>query len=177
MVKAVFFDKDGVLCPMITPNDGRPSHGAWNMKEVEFMDGSKSVVRQIQDMGYLTFMITNQPDPEVSPEFLREMMNLCKTYFCFDDVRAATTRGAPDYKPNNSSVLFLAHLYSIELSQSFFVGDRWRDIVCGDRSGMKTVLLQNDPLDQYNSPQEYAHIKPDYTIHNLNELCNIIGEN
>jgi len=168
MVKAVFFDKDGVLSPMVG------SHGAWNMKEVVFFDGAKQAIRQIQDLGYKTFMVTNQPDPEVTDEFHDEMMRLYKTYFGFDDVLSARTRQSNYYKPSTGMVDFFVETYKIDKSESFFIGDRWRDVVCGYNAGMKTIWVKDGIFDEYECPEEYKHIQPDYEAENVYRACSLI---
>jgi len=168
MVKAVFFDKDGVLSPMIG------NHGAWNMKEVLFFDGAKQAIRQIQDLGYKTFMVTNQPDPEVTDAFHFDMMQLYKTYFGFDDVISARVRNSNYYKPSTGMVDFFVETYKIDRSKSFFIGDRWRDVVCGYNAGVKTIWVKDGLFDEYECPKEYNHIKPDYEAENVYRACSLI---
>jgi D-glycero-D-manno-heptose 1,7-bisphosphate phosphatase len=168
MVKSVFFDKDGVLSPMVG------NHGAWNMKEVIFFDGAKQAIRQIQDLGYKTFMVTNQPDPELTDEFHDDMMRLYMMYFGFNDVISARVRGSNNYKPNTGMVNHLCSLHDVDLSKSYFVGDRWRDIVCGHNSGMKTIWVKDNIFDEYECPEEYKHIKPDYEAENVYRACSLI---
>lgn len=172
MVKypAVFFDKDGVLSPMV----GDPQHGAWNMSEIEFADHSKKAVRMVQKLGFKTFMVTNQPDPEVTDEFLQKMMRLYMDYFGFDDVMHARTRNSNYYKPNTGMVDYLAKLHDVDLSQSYFIGDRWRDVVCGHNAGMKTIWVNENIFDSYETPEEYKHIKPDYEQRNVYSACHLI---
>lgn len=170
MVKAVFFDKDGVLSPML----GNPPHGAWNMREIIFFDGAKQAIQQVQDLGYKTFMVTNQPDQEVTDDFLRRMMLLYVDYFGFDDALYARTRGSNYYKPNTGMIEHLQKLHNIDLSRSYFVGDRWRDIVCGHNAGVKTIWVKDGLFDEYECPKEYEHIKPDYEAENVYRACSLI---
>lgn len=169
---AVFFDKDGVLSPMI----GNPPHGAWNMREVVFVDGSKYVVRDIQDLGYKTFMVTNQPDKECSDSFLDAMMIMFMDYYGFDDAMFARERNSNYYKPNTGMVNTLVALHDVDVKNSYFVGDRWRDIVCGHNSGMKTIWLKKNESDKYEdeTPEEHKNIKPNFECVSLSEVYNII---
>jgi len=170
MVKSVFFDKDGVLSPMV----GTPPHGAWNMKDIIFFNNSKQAILLIQDLGYKTFMVTNQPDPEVTDEFHDEMMKLYMTYFCFDDVISSRIRGSNSYKPNTGMIDYLRSIHNVDISKSFFVGDRWRDVVCGHNAGLKTIWIKNGIFDEYECPKEYENIKPDYEAENVFEACSLI---
>jgi glycosyltransferase involved in cell wall biosynthesis len=54
--KAVFFDRDGTLNHLV---DNR---APWTFGEFKFIDGATEAVRLVKDLGYLTFVVTNQPD-------------------------------------------------------------------------------------------------------------------
>jgi D-glycero-D-manno-heptose 1,7-bisphosphate phosphatase len=47
----------------------------------------------------------------------------------------------PRRKPNPGLLLEAAETYGIDLSASFMVGDRWRDVEAGRRAGCRTVFL------------------------------------
>ena len=46
--------------------------------------------------------------------------------------------------------------YNINLKKSYFIGDRWRDVDAGNKSGCKTIFINRN----YN---EYLKSKPNYT--------------
>lgn len=171
VTKAVFFDKDGVLSPMVN------GHGAWNMREVFFTEHSKETVLDIQDLGFMTFMITNQPDPECDEDFIEDMMKLFMHYYGFDDAMYARIRGSNYYKPNTGMVDVLIKLHNIDVSKSYFVGDRWRDVVCGHNAGMKTIWLKPNMFNNYEdeTPEEYKHIKPTFDCYNISQVYDIIA--
>jgi D-glycero-D-manno-heptose 1,7-bisphosphate phosphatase len=50
-----------------------------------------------------------------------------------------------------------AEALCIDLTQSFLVGDRWRDVDCGHRAGCWTVLIDR------NYSEELRH-SPDWTV-------------
>ena len=119
-------------------------------------------------------MVTNQPDPEVTDAFHFDMMQLYKTYFGFDDVISARVRNSNYYKPNTGMVDFFVETYKIDRSKSFFIGDRWRDVVCGYNAGVKTIWVKDGLFDEYECPKEYNHIKPDYEAENVYRACSLI---
>ena len=47
-------------------------------------------------------------------------------------------------KPKPGMLLEAANEWSIDLTQSFMVGDRWRDIEAGNAAGCKTILIKAD---------------------------------
>lgn len=50
-------------------------------------------------------------------------------------------------KPLPGSLLRAAKEYQIDLSKSFMVGDRWRDIQAGSSAGCKTFFINNRYLE------------------------------
>jgi D-glycero-D-manno-heptose 1,7-bisphosphate phosphatase len=55
----------------------------------------------------------------------------------------------------------------INLSGSFMVGDRWRDIGCGQAAGCTTILVDYD----YDEPLRQ---RPDYRVKSLREAADLI---
>jgi histidinol-phosphate phosphatase family protein len=45
-------------------------------------------------------------------------------------------------KPGVALVMQAAEEFAIDLQKSYFVGDAWSDIACGNRAGTKTVLVR-----------------------------------
>jgi phosphoglycolate phosphatase-like HAD superfamily hydrolase len=76
------------------------------------------------------------------------------------------------YKPNNMMIESLIYKYDINRNKSFLIGDTWKDIVCGNKSGLSTIFVGNN----YKSPPEYTKIKPKYIVHDIINATNIIRE-
>ena len=55
---------------------------------------------------------------------------------------------------------------SIDVRNSFLIGDSWKDILAGSEAGCKTVLLSC----QYN-----REVEADFRIQNLKELVDIVS--
>jgi len=64
-------------------------------------------------------------------------------------------------------LLKAAHESQIDLSKSFMVGDRWRDIDCGHAAGCKTIFIDR-------GYDEELREKPDFFAKNLAEAAKII---
>jgi phosphoglycolate phosphatase-like HAD superfamily hydrolase len=43
------------------------------------------------------------------------------------------------------------------------IGDTWKDIVAGNKSQLKTILIGND----YEYPYQYKDIKPDFIVNDI----------
>jgi D-glycero-D-manno-heptose 1,7-bisphosphate phosphatase len=142
MVKAVFFDKDGVLNKLVS----RPTKmtSPWTLEELEFTDKSKEAVRMVQRFGWKTFMITNQPDfgdGSAKPKDLKKILQINKDYFGLDDYNFCLTRDSDNYKPKIGMLTELANKHGIELSKSIMIGDTWRDMALAYNSGMKSYYI------------------------------------
>ena len=73
----------------------------------------------------------------------------------------ATT--APRRKPNPGLLLEAAQTYGIDLSASFMIGDRWRDVEAGRRAGCQTVFIDLGYSEQRPDPE------PDYVALDLSD--------
>lgn len=172
--KAVFFDRDGVINELIKRDDGKRT-APWSVDEFRFLPNIQKAVRLIRDEGFLTFVVTNQPD--VNDGFLPEkdldMMNrMIKKWLGVNGILCAMNRQSDYYKPNNLMVEELIIEYGIDRESSYMIGDSWKDIVCGHKSGLITIFIGK----KYKTPDEYAHIQPYISFSNVYEACKSIKE-
>jgi D-glycero-D-manno-heptose 1,7-bisphosphate phosphatase len=70
-------------------------------------------------------------------------------------------------KPEPGMLLDAAKALGIDLRGSWMVGDRWRDVDCGKRAGVKTVFIDF-------SYDEVLHAKPDFTVSSFKEAVSTI---
>ena len=54
-------------------------------------------------------------------------------------------------------LLDAAAALDLDLSRSWMVGDRWRDVECGRRAGVRTVLIDFGYAEELPAP-------PDFTV-------------
>lgn len=143
--RAVFLDRDGVLNAAVVRN-GKPYPPA-TAAELQIPDGTAEALARLKEQEYLLLVVTNQPDVargsqkrEVVEEInrrLRDALPLDDIFTCFhDDDDACDCR-----KPKPGLMTRAAAQYGIDLSRSFLVGDRWRDIDAGAGAGCKTVWI------------------------------------
>ena len=171
MNRAVFLDRDGVInrAPVRL---GKP-YPPGSLEELEILPGVVEALEQLQRASFLLIVVTNQPDVargtqtrevvEAMHAFLQATLPITETMTCYEDGERC-----PDRKPNPGMLLKAAALYDIDLSSSFMVGDRWRDVEAGRRAGCQTVFLDY----QYQEP------RPDpaatFTCANLRSAANWI---
>jgi D-glycero-D-manno-heptose 1,7-bisphosphate phosphatase len=70
-------------------------------------------------------------------------------------------------KPRPGMLLDASEALHLDLARSWMVGDRWKDIDCGQRAGVKTIFLDY-------SYEEKLREAPDFRSHSLREATDII---
>jgi len=142
---AVFLDRDGVINRPII-RQGRP-YPPGSLDELDVYPEAAPSLRRLQAAGFTLVVVTNQPDvargkqrKDVVHEINRELCRqvpVAAVYVCFhDDVDGCRCR-----KPAAGLLFDAAHDLELDLSRSFMVGDRWRDVEAGRRAGCRTVHI------------------------------------
>lgn len=143
--KAIFLDRDGVLNEAIVKN-GKPYPPA-TLMEVVIPEGVQTALNALKSEGFLLIGATNQPDVargktnretvEAINDYLSQQLPLDNILVCYhDDADQCECR-----KPSPGLLTQAAAQYEIDLSRSFMIGDRWKDIEAGRKAGCKTVWL------------------------------------
>ena len=178
MKPAVFLDRDGVL----TEEKGF-LHNADEMVVCGF---AKDCIEKLHKAGYLAIVITNQS-------------GVARGYFTEDELRKMNTRlmeatgvdavyycpHHPDgkieqyrkvcscRKPETGLIDRACKDFEIDLSRSFFIGDRECDIKTGQNAGIKTILVRTG----YGLEEEKKDLYSDYIADDLRDAVNkIIGD-
>jgi D-sedoheptulose 7-phosphate isomerase len=169
---AVFLDRDGVINSAIV-RDGKPSPPS-GLKELELLPEVASSMHDLKARGFALFVITNQPDVsrgtqtrdavEAIHRALFSSLPIDDIFVCYhDDADHCACR-----KPNPGMLFEAQRKHNIDLSRSFMVGDRWRDIDAGHAAGCKTVLI-----DYGYRERRPAH-SPEATVRSLREAADWI---
>ncbi|MEM4216722.1 MAG: HAD family hydrolase [Candidatus Methanomethylicaceae archaeon] len=164
MRAAVFLDRDGVLIRAIVC-DGKPCPPS-SLTELEILPGVPEACNMLHQAGFLLIVVSNQPDVargtqqrevvEAINHVLRSQLPLDDILVCYhDDGDHCLCR-----KPEPGLLLQAAQDWDIDLTASFMVGDRWRDIEAGRRAGCRTIFIDRD----------YAEKKPDCPDHRVTSL-------
>jgi len=171
MVKAVFLDRDGVLNDALV-RDGKP-FSPMSIAEVTVPPDVPDAVALLRRNGFRLIMVTNQPNIARGTQsresvyainrHLQERLGLDAAEVCgHDDVDNCDCR-----KPKPGMLLRAAKRDRIALTESFMVGDRWRDIEAGRRAGCRTIMIGHGYGEEIKSP-------PDVTVAGLGEAANWI---
>lgn len=145
---AVFLDRDGVINAAVV-RDGKPYPPA-SVDVMEILPGVPEALQRLRDAGYVLVVVTNQPDvargktPRATIDAihakLRAELQLDAIYACFhDDAERCHCR-----KPAPGMLLDAARDLDLDVSQSFMVGDRWRDTDAGIAAGCRAVFINRN---------------------------------
>jgi len=145
---AVFLDRDGTLMEEV--------HYCADPALVRIFPGAAEAMLKLKACGFLLVIVTNQSGIgrglltkaqylAVQAELMRQLDETAKcrslisaAYFCPDAPPPVSSRR----KPEPGMVLEAVRDLDIDLSRSWFVGDRSVDIECGQRAGTRTILVQ-----------------------------------
>jgi D-glycero-D-manno-heptose 1,7-bisphosphate phosphatase len=169
---AVFLDRDGVINRAVI-RDGKPYPPA-RQEDVEILPGAVSSIQQLAKRGYVLIGITNQPDVargtqsrevvESINAMILSRLPLREIFVCYhDNIDNCDCR-----KPKPGLILRATKKYGLDLSQSWMVGDRWKDIAAGQSAGLKTIFVD------YHYAETYEGIPADYIVKDSLFLSDII---
>jgi len=187
MRKAIFLDRDGVINELIlnpVTNEYEPPH---KVEDVRIYPYTAECLRELQYAGYDLFLVSNQPDyakGKVSLEslmmihnklisiFTAERITFRDFYYCYHHPNGIVKEYSfvCECRKPEPYFLFKAEKdYSINLAESWMIGDRDADILCGQAAGVKTILI-NEP----NSAMHRGDSLPDFIVNNLFEATKLI---
>lgn len=143
--KAVFLDRDGVLT-VPEFRDGR-SYAPRTLEAFRVYDDAATAVRTLRDAGFLTVVVTNQPDVgaghvprsvvDAMHDRLRKAVAVDDIEVCCDTRAAATDRR----KPGAGMLRDAAARWNIDLAASYMVGDRASDVEAGRAAGCTSLFV------------------------------------
>ena len=171
MNKAVFLDRDGVINASVV-RGGRP-YPPDSLNDLIVLSGVKETLFNLHCAGFLIIVVTNQPDVATGKQkrevveaihgFLMDNLSIddIKTCFCIEG------KGCECYKPKPKMILDATKERNIDISRSFMIGDRWRDIGAGQAAGCKTFFID------YGYDERQPE-RPDFVVGSLFEAGQII---
>ena len=144
LTPAVFLDRDGTIMHDVAYCS--------DPAKVRVFEDAPEALRRLKSAGFKIFVITNQSgigrgyfDEKDYHAVARETEHqigpglIDATYFCPDAPDAASARR----KPAPGMVLEAEREHRLDLSRSFFVGDKKIDAECGRNAGVRTILVES----------------------------------
>jgi D-glycero-D-manno-heptose 1,7-bisphosphate phosphatase len=179
--RAVFLDRDDTLMVNV-PYLGDPAR-------VEIFPEAAAALYALRKANFLLFVVSNQSGVgrglitrdqviAVNAELKRQLDGdyihaFYNSYSTPDDPYAT------DRKPSPEILLEAAKIHDLDLTASFFLGDRLSDIECGLNAGCRTVLLTHANSSRRATPDSddaVALTKAHYIAETLMDAANWILE-
>jgi D-glycero-D-manno-heptose 1,7-bisphosphate phosphatase len=169
---AVFLDRDGIINRAMV-RDGKPYPPA-QLDDFEILPASVTSLSRLADSGYVLIGVTNQPDVargtqsrEIVESFnalIQSRLPVREIFVCYHD----NTDHCNCRKPKPGLILQATDKYGLDLSSSWMVGDRWKDIAAGQAVGLKTIFVD------YHYAEAYEGAPADFTVEDTLYLADII---
>ena len=179
--RAVFLDKDGTLIEdvpyNVDPNRIQLTQGALEGLHLLYTSGHQLIVITNQSgvaRGYFSESALVAVEERIRQMLLEVGVQLAGFYYCPhhpNGVVADYAIACSCRKPEPGLLIRAAADYSIDLAQSWFIGDILNDVEAGCRVGCKTILINNGNETEWQlSPQRL----PDYIVADLAEAAQVI---
>ena len=150
MNKAVFLDRDGVLNKEL-------GDYVCHFEDFKVLEHNFTALKELQDRGYLLIVITNQGGLAkgwYSANVLDQMHTQLITTYAEQGVLISEVyycNHHPEYngkclcrKPGSLMLEKALARFGIDASQSYFIGDRERDVIAGQAAGVTGILIDSD---------------------------------
>jgi D-glycero-D-manno-heptose 1,7-bisphosphate phosphatase len=146
MRRAVFLDRDGVVNAAIV-RDGLP-YSPRSLEEFTLLPDVPEACARLRAANFDLIVATNQPEVarghvplaliEEMHRRMCELLPISRVEVCYD---AGGDDSSEFRKPMPGMLLRASRELGINLSASYMVGDRWRDIDCGNAAGCTTIFI------------------------------------
>jgi len=163
--RTVFFDRDGVLNELIKRDGGFYSPQSFD--QFKIYETAKFVINELKQRGFLSIVISNQPD--IARGYLKQielnkMTKILYDELLIDDVFYCThddSDGCNCRKPKPGLLIQAVEKWNIDLQNSYMVGDTWKDAEAAKNVKVDFMLLNRD----YNLDLRCSH-----RINNLKDV-------
>ena len=173
--RAVFLDRDGVLNrPVI--KGGLPYPPA-RIEDFELYPDVADGCARLDAKGFVLVVVTNQPDvgrgtqnveavEAMHRKMLMALPQIARIEVC---THAGSRYGEPCYcrKPLPGMLYRAAHYLAVDLTASYLIGDRWRDVDCARAAGCKSVFVERHYSESLRGP-------PDFTVESFSGAVEVI---
>jgi len=175
--RAIFLDRDGTLIHDV----GYLS----NPDGVVLLPGVAEALRTLSESNFLLIVVSNQSGIgrgliswNCHRAVHRKFIELfAREGVLFDDIRYCPHSPAAQCccrKPLPTTLEHCAHVWGIDLTASFMVGDKASDLLAGLRAGCQTILVARDP----NGDPPMLDVHPDLAVRGLSDAVKyILGNN
>lgn len=189
MRKAVFLDRDGVVNRLVwNPSTGE-FESPHQVKDLVIYPWTVEALSTLRKMGYLLFLISNQPSyakGKASLENIKKIhdalhrifeehqIDFAEYYYCYHHPHGIVPELTVTCQCRKPGTLFLSRAndkYGLLLKDSWLIGDRDSDIVCGQSFGLRTIQIQEEC-----SKKNRGESHPDFIADDLKKATQIIAD-
>ena len=143
--RCVFLDRDGVINQPIIIN--KKPYSPRKMQEFIFTTDIKNLINKVVNHGYMVIVITNQPDiatGDLSESLLNHFHQQIKNELLVDDIfvcKHKSTDNCNCRKPKPGLIIEAALKHKINLRESYFIGDRWKDVDAANKVKCHSIFI------------------------------------
>lgn len=176
-MKAIFFDRDGVINHPIIRDDSLSSPRYFS----EFMVKDDFIIffHKIKKLSFnfKLFVVTNQPDISrgfLDKEELQEMHKFLYKNFSFDEIFYCPHddhHNCNCRKPKPGLINEILERHSLSRKECIFVGDTSKDLLAGTAASIDTYIIENN----YFSSASHS-IKDEMLLKSLQDLYMILKD-
>jgi len=178
MNKAVFLDRDGT----INEEMGYINH----LSRFKMFDFAPEAIRLLNESGFKVFVVTNQSgvargyfDEKLVKKIHQNLIEKIKKagahideiYYCPHHPQEGQGPYRIDCecrKPKTGMIQKAKEAFNLDMSQSFMIGDRYKDVEFGRKAGMKTIMvLTGYGKGEYTYQKEQWPQMPDHICEDL----------
>lgn len=174
MNKAIFLDRDGVLC--------EDTDYVISFNKLRIFEFSKNAVKLMHEKGYKVVVVSNQSavargmmtevDLLKINNYIKEKTGVDEIYYCPhlppDKEEILPYRIYCNCrKPNIGMIEQAKKEFNIDLKVSFMVGDRYTDVLAGKKAGLITVYIRDGENIDVN-------VKSDMMFNNIQDFSKAI---
>jgi len=172
--RVVFLDRDGVICkeknlfyggkPILRPED------------FEWIYGSKTALRELKELNFKTFVVTNQSSISKGILNFKQFMRINQPiieehpeihFYCCPHRRE---ENCSCRKPKIKFLLQAKKEHGVSLEDSYVIGDKTQDILMGKNAGCKTILVRTG----YGGRDELYKVKYDFEVRDFLEAVRFL---
>ena len=186
MKKAIFLDRDGVINKLIYNPNTKEYESPHHRKDFELHHGAIESLNLLKK-DFLLFLISNQPSYAKGKTSLENIKSIhhklhkllmknniafIEYFYCYhhpDGIVNEYSFECECRKPNPFFLLHAKNKYTIDMKNSWFIGDQDTDIFCGQKANLKTILIKNE-----KSEKKRGKSNPEFYADNLIEAVKII---
>lgn len=187
MKKAVFLDRDGVINRLVINPIVDEYESPLHVDDFELYPWTLRSLRSLKEMGYMLFLISNQPGfakGKTSLKNIKEIHDMLHTilmehgvdfteyYYCYHHPKGMVPEFSFECECRKPGTLFLrkAHEgFQFSIQDSWLIGDEDSDILCGKAYGLTTILI-----DEERSERKRGKSDPEFHATDLKDAVRII---